>query len=263
MEKIREWPSITNVADVYEGSGTDIIRAIRRSTLLYGSYWKYTKIIDLDGELWRSIPDVQNYMASSHGRIKKIMEFYERLIHGTFSYPYIVVTIESRQYRKHILICRTFHGPKPIGPGRYVVNHLNGIKNDNRSSNLGWVTTRENNIHAISTGLVSSVIAVNRWSLDRKTVHRYESIAYAARELNLGEDYISFACKGIMDSYGGFIWEFADPNHRKNNDEQPNINWGINRLKMKCKQLGTKGHCRKGVTKEELMDLINEKMGSK
>lgn len=34
-----------------------------------------------------------------------------------------------------------------------VVHHVNGNKYDNRAANLQWVTYRENNIHALRTGL--------------------------------------------------------------------------------------------------------------
>lgn len=50
----------------------------------------------------------------------------------------------------HRLLMLTFVGPDPERP---IVNHINGNKLDLDLSNLEWTTSRENNIHAIKTGL--------------------------------------------------------------------------------------------------------------
>lgn len=47
------------------------------------------------------------------------------------------------------LVLLTFAGP---APGKEA-NHINGIKSDNRLSNLEWVTGDENQAHAVKFGL--------------------------------------------------------------------------------------------------------------
>lgn len=50
----------------------------------------------------------------------------------------------------HVVIWEAVHGPKPKGAQ---LNHINGVKHDNRISNLELVTCAENIAHARRTGL--------------------------------------------------------------------------------------------------------------
>lgn len=63
---------------------------------------------------------------------------------------YVVAKAEGREKMAHRLIWEFVHGPIPNG---YEINHINGIKNDNRISNLELVTHSENVRHAYMTGL--------------------------------------------------------------------------------------------------------------
>jgi len=51
----------------------------------------------------------------------------------------------------HRILMNTFAHKK--GVERLQVNHINGIKNDNRLENLEWCTAKENISHAIKSGL--------------------------------------------------------------------------------------------------------------
>ncbi len=57
---------------------------------------------------------------------------------------YGLVNLSGRsggKVRRHVLVCETYHGPRPLGQ---VVRHRNGIPGDDREDNLEWGTQAEN-----------------------------------------------------------------------------------------------------------------------
>jgi hypothetical protein len=50
----------------------------------------------------------------------------------------------------HVLVCSAFHS-RPVNAE--CVNHKNGVKKDNRPTNLEWTTYSANNQHAFDIGL--------------------------------------------------------------------------------------------------------------
>ena len=74
---------------------------------------------------------------------------------------YLHGLINGRSQSYHRIIAECFI-PNPYN--KHDVNHINGIKTDNRAENLEWCTRSENMIHAYKTGLKRPVIGVNHHS---------------------------------------------------------------------------------------------------
>lgn len=102
-------------------------------------------------EQWKQIQDAPTgWMVSDQGRIKQINEGDEKITKGYRSNNYLATRINNVQKYIHRIVADHWCE----GSNDYqCVNHINGIKTDNRAVNLEKVTYKKNNEHAIKTGL--------------------------------------------------------------------------------------------------------------
>lgn len=117
----------------------------------------------------------------------------------------------KKQKKLHQLVAKAFI-PNP--ENKPCVNHINGVKTDNRVENLEWCTYQENNKHAIETGLRTYTIGKhhantlkitkteyfeikNSTSIQKDLAKRYETTQATISKIKNGTHALSAAYEGV------------------------------------------------------------------
>ena len=176
-------------------------------------------------EIWKDVGGYEGlYQVSNLGKIKSLQRYEkhknskilvkERILKGCFNKTGYH---EARLYKNGIAYYESVHRlvAKEFISNPYnkpEVNHINGIKKDNRVGNLEWCTKKENGKHAVSIGLLTpprrdrNVFEINNKG---EIINEFSSIIDAARFYNIFSSGIQMVCSGKRNNVGGRIFRYA------------------------------------------------------
>ncbi len=197
---------------------------------IFMEHWENLSLEDINGETWSDVLFYEGlYKISSYGRVKSLkrktsqgkllIESIKKPVYDKDGYKFVVLckngVVSSK--RVHRMVCESFYG---INKNKPIVNHINGVKYDNRVDNLEWCTRSENQLHAYRTGLQVSLLKgktgasslfskkVAKMNLSGEIIQIYDGVRDAGRVTGINRCSIGQACKGNYITAGGYKWKY-------------------------------------------------------
>lgn len=160
-------------------------------------------------EIWRTINNWSNYEVSNLGRVrnKKTGRILRQYVN---EFGYSIVDLHNygkvKHYRVHRLVAQSF---LPSRQNCNQVNHKDGNKANNNSSNLEWVTQSENVNHCYKNLRKKGCSPTPKQIICVENNNVYASISEAARCFNVSSRTLQRALDKENLSALGYHWRTA------------------------------------------------------
>ena len=166
-------------------------------------------IENLPNEEWRSVVDNKQYIVSNYGRIMNV--FTKRLLKPAkkpSGYLQVSLWKQGKGTTKdiHQVVYQAFFPEESLSG--YVINHIDGKKDNNNLSNLEKITYKENNLHAtyeIKTHKCAKPVV--QLDKNQNVIAEFPSISEATRKTKITN--ISRAIKSNRTA-GHYYWKFKE-----------------------------------------------------
>ena len=174
----------------------------------------------INPEIWKDIKGYEGkYEISNFGRVKSHLKigtptYYKTPILSTPGYYTVCLSKDGKVSYSvgiHRLVAEAF--VENTDKTKTEVNHKDGNKLNNYYENLEWVTRKENNEHAIKSGLRKYVKSIEQYTLDNELVNIFTSSAEAGNFLGKGKrtnTHILNCCKGKISTAYGYKWRYKE-----------------------------------------------------
>lgn len=173
-------------------------------------------------EIYKDIIDYENtYQISNLGNVKSLkrivngrngkIKLKTKILKYSLVRGYKAVNIwKNGKYKNvkiHRLVGLYFVENKD---NKKCINHINGIKTDNRVENLEWCTYSENLIHAYKNKLNKNEKIIMQFDLNNNLINEFESLSQASTFINKYNQRgnISDCCNKKRKTAYGFKWKY-------------------------------------------------------